>query len=215
MCREPGEVTLPAVLTAVRDFLAVWAAQCLYHNGIYEKEAFHRKKYMDLPVHAPRAGHLQSYLTQFANSVVRVLVRGTVHEAVVLIHDESSMAARRRYVANFSQFVAVHSQVSTLDFLEADVPVHAAKIDIAGFSWTDLYTDLRSMMFLHLQDLERAPLEGVFFKLFVNCDSREDLHSEWVKVYAESDPKPVDLVPIGEASVGFVCFDLHTEYVGL
>lgn len=215
---------LEEVLTQLRDFFVVWISQLLYYNHIYPDNAFEKRKYLDVIVHHCRATPLNDYLREFANQIVSVLVEksggGKVHEVVVLIYDETSLHVAKRYIANLSRFVGLADQISSLDFLKGPAEVDLAKLNIPNLSWDNMYTYLRSLMFFHVEELKRTEerLDNtLFFKLLINVDDGVNLLAsqkpQWVKLTSDKDTRRTKFVPLGEMSVGFVCFDLHNEYV--
>lgn len=218
-----GPLTLDNAILLVRDFLVVWISQILYYNHIYEENAFEQKLYLDLMVYQSRVPDLNDYLLNFANEMTRVLVQkaggGKVHEIVVLIYDETKLHVRKRYIANFGQFVGLADQISSLDFLDGQSEVHVAKVSVPDMTWANLHTYMRGLLFFHIEELRRteetSPNE-LFFKLLLNVDGSLVLNSKdnaWVQLTSEDDDRAIKFVHLGEMSVGFVCFDIHNEYI--
>lgn len=218
-----GPLTLDKAILLVRDFLVVWISQVLYYNHIYEDNAFEQKLYLDLMVYQSRVPELNDYLLNFANEMTRVLVQkaggGKVHEVVVLIYDETKLHVRKRYIANFGQFVGLADQISSLDFLDGQSEVHVAKLSVPDMTWANLHTYMRGLLFFHIEELRRteetSPNE-LFFKLLLNVDGALVLNSKdtaWVQLTSEDDDRAIKFVHLGEMSVGFVCFDIHNEYI--
>lgn len=216
-------LTLENVLLQLRDFLAVWISQIIYYNEIYPKNAFEERKFLDSIVHQPRVPPLADYIERFANEMVSVLVKkeggGKLHDVVVIIYRESSLHVVRRYIMGLSQFVGLADQITTLDFLSKLTEVHLARINIPGFDWNEIYSSLRSLIFFHTEELkrtyERSDLD-LFFKLLLNTDNAVDLsgdEGQWVKLMSEEDTRRTKFVSVGEVSSGFLCFDLHNEYI--
>lgn len=210
-------VTVESCLLTVRDFVVVWATQVLYYNHVYPQEAFEKLTYLEVVVYRCRVPQLTSYLVEFANDAIKVLVEkkggGHVHELLLLLYDEQTLHVKKRYLVDFSQFVGLGAQVSLLEFLTGGT-VHLAKISIPNFDESTLYTHLRSLAFFHLEELKRTEEDlGLFFKLLINVDSDVNLQQQWVRLTSDDDKRPHKLVSLGEISVGFVCFSLHNEYV--
>ncbi|PVH21142.1 hypothetical protein CXQ85_000107 [Candidozyma haemuli] len=179
-------LTVPDVLLALRDFLAVWISQIIYYNHIYPDDAFSKKSYLDVTVYQCRAPALNEYLERFAIDMISILVEkdggGKVHDIVVLLYDESSLHVRQRYIANFNQFSGLKGQLSSLDFLSNPAAVkdtQSAKINVPNFTRDNMYVHLRSLIFFHIEELKRneAPVSNdYFFKLLLNADSETDLN---------------------------------------
>lgn len=221
--------TVPDVLIALRDFLVIWISQIVYYTHIYPNESFAKKLYLDLVVYQCRAPALNEYLEKFAIEMIEVLAEkdggGNVHEVLVLVYDETSLHVRQRFIINFSQFSGLKGQFSSLDFLlNANLikDTQSAKINVPGFTRDKVYTNLRSLMFLHLEELKRteAPTPNdLFFKLLLNVDDEVDLNkvksqpSPWIRLISDKDDRKIMLVPLGEMSVGFMRFDIHNEYI--
>lgn len=217
-------LNLENVLLALREFLVVWTSQIIYYNRVYPENAFEKQNYLDVVVHKCRAPQVNEYLKQFANDMIGVLVAknggGKVHELVVLVYNEQNLHVTRRYIANFSQFVGLRDQITLLDFLRGG-EVHLAKLAIPNLDWSNLHTHFRSLAFFHVEELKRLEPEGeLFFKLLLNVDGDADMTSPaeaeaspWIRLTSDLDNRPHKFVPLGEMSVGFVCFDLHNEYV--
>lgn len=216
-------LTLDKALLLLRDFLVVWISQILYYNHIYEDNAYEKRLYLGLVVYQSRVPNLCRYLESFANLMVRVLVEkahgGKVHEVVVVIYDESKLHVHKRYVGNFSQFVGLADKVSLLDFLDGGSDVHVAKMNMPEMTWNSVHNILRSMMFFHVEELKRTEEAGpndYFYKLLLNVDGSVQLNSKdttWVQLTSQNDPRPAKYVLVGEMDVGFMCFDLHNEYI--
>lgn len=218
-----GPLTLDKAILLVRDFLVVWIGQILYYNHVYDDNAFEKRLYLDIVVYQCRLPELNDYLVKFANEMTRVLVQraggGKVHEVVVLIYDETKLHVHKRYIANFSQFVGLADQISSLDFLDGQAEVHVAKVALPDMTWANLHTYMRGLLFFHVEELRRteelAP-NDFFFKLLLNVDGSLVINSEdtaWVQLTSESDERDIKFVHLGEMSVGFVCFDIHNEYI--
>ncbi|GEQ70699.1 hypothetical protein JCM33374_g4378 [Metschnikowia sp. JCM 33374] len=216
-------VTIENVLLHLRDFLVLWITQILYHNRIYPANAFDKRRYLDLIVYQSRVPTLSEFLKGFANEMVSVLVTksggGKVHDVIVLIYNEANLHITKRYMVNFCQFVGLAEQVSSLEFLTKTTETRSARIELPDMTWTNIYTYLRSMIFFHIEELKRTqePQQNqLFFKLLLNLEDRANLSSEnakWVKLTSEESQKKVKLVSLGEVSVGFLCFDMHNEYI--
>lgn len=216
-------VTIENVLLQLRDFLVVWMTQIVYYNRIYPETAFEQRKYLDVIVHQSRVPKLNDFFKNFANEMITVLVKkaggGKVHDVIMLIYNESNLHITKRYIVNFSQFVGLADQVSSLEFLTKPVEVQLAKIDLPDMTWSNIYTYLRSIIFFHIEELRRTPepeKNNLFFKLLLNMDESANLSSEdakWVKLTSEQSQQKAKYVPLGEMSVGFLCFDLHNEYI--
>ncbi|OBA19889.1 DNA-binding protein [Metschnikowia bicuspidata var. bicuspidata NRRL YB-4993] len=216
-------VTIEGVLSQLRDFLVLWITQILYHNRIYSENAFEEKTYLDLIVHQSRVPDLNVFFKNFANEMVSVLVKkaggGKVHDVIVLLYNETNSHVTRRYIINFSQFVGLADQVSSLDFLSKSTDSQLSRLDLPEMTWGNIYTYLRSMMFFHIEELRRtqqAKDNCIFFKLLLNMDDSANLSSEnakWVKLTSEQSRAKTKFVSLGEMSVGFLCFDLHNEYI--
>ncbi|SGZ54342.1 CIC11C00000003331 [Sungouiella intermedia] len=218
-----GALTLDKALLLLRDFLVVWISQILYYNHIYEDNAYEKRQYLNVVVYQSRVPDLSKYLESFANLMIRVLVEkasgGKVHEVIVVIYDESKLHVHKRYVANFSQFVGLADKISLMDFLDGAIGVHVAKVNVPDMTWTNLHNSMRSMMFYHVEELKRteeAAPNDYFFKLLLNVDGQVQLNSSdttWVQLTSQNDSRPAKYVLVGEMDVGFLCFDLHNEYV--
>ena len=216
-------VTIESVLLQLRDFLVLWITQVVYHNRIYPDNAFERRKYLDLIVAKSRVPVINDYLKAFANEMVSVLVKkaggGKVHDVIVLIYDETNLHITKRYIMNFSQFVGLADQINSLEFLTKESEVQLAQIGLPDMTWGNIYTYLRSLMFFHIEELKRTQEQDdnhLFFKLLLNVDDSANLsseHAKWVKLTSEQSHKKTKFVSLGEVSVGFLCFDLHNEYI--
>lgn len=215
-------LTIDKALLLLRDFLVVWIGQILYYNHVYDAEVFEKRKYLDVIVYQCRVPDLNNYLISFANSMIKVLVEksggGKVHEVVVIVYDETNLHVQRRYVVDFGQFVGLSGQILSLDFLEKDEVVHAARISVPDMTLTRLYTSMRSAMFLHLSELRRTEIDNpnLFYKLLLNVDGSVNLgpgDSDWIRLTSETDTRATQLVPVGEVCVGFMLFDMHNEYI--
>lgn len=175
-----SSVTLPEALLSLRDFLIVWISQIIYYNHIYPDDAFSKKLYLDLVVYQCRAPALNEYIQKFIVDMLSILVEkdggGKVHDLVVLLYDEASLHVRHRYIANFSQFSGLKGQLSSLDFLSnpnALKDTHSARINIPYFTRDSINTNLRSLMFFHLEELKRseAPIPNdLFYKFLLNVE---------------------------------------------
>lgn len=216
-------LTLDKALLLVRDFLVVWIAQILHYNHVYDGDAFEKRLYLDLVVYQCRVPELSRFLVKFANDIIRILVEkaggGNVHHVMVVIYNETKLHVQRRYLADFSRFVGLVGQLSSLDFLEKPAEVHVAKLALPEMTWTRLYNDMRSLLFAHLEELKRteAPVANeLFYKLLVNVDGKVGLNPaelEWIQLTSDVDTRHTRLVPLAEMSVGFVSFDLRNEYI--
>lgn len=215
---------LESILTQLRDFIVVWITQVIYYNHIYPENVFEERKYLDVIVNQSRAPPLNDYLKAFANRIIGILIEknggGKVHDVVVLVYNETTLHVLKRYLVNFSQFVGLAGQISSLDFLENGTHADLARLNIPGMTSDNIYSYLRSLIFFHVEELKRTEevLDNkLFFKLLVNMDGEVDLSSSeepsWVRLTSEKDTRRTKFVPIGEMSVGFMCFDLHNEYV--
>lgn len=216
-------ITIENVLLQLRDFLVVWMTQIVYYNRIYPETAFEQRKYLDVIVHQSRVPKLNDFFKNFANEMITVLVKkaggGKIHDVIMLIYNEANLHITKRYIVNFSQFVGLADQVSSLEFLTKPMEVQLAKIDLPDMTWSNIYTYLRSIIFFHIEELRRTPepeKNNLFFKLLLNVDESANLSSEdakWVKLTSEQSQQKTKYVPLGEMSVGFLCFDLHNEYI--
>lgn len=179
---------------------------------------------MDNLVHQTRVPDLSDYLVNFANQMISVLVEknggGKVHEVIVLIYDESNLHVCKRYIANFSQFVGLAGHFTSLDFLTGSLDTKLARLNLPDLTQANLDTELRSLMFLHIQELKRAeasPNPDLFFKLLLNIEGSVNLSTSennmWAKLTLLDDVRSTKFVSLGETSVGFVCFDIHNEYI--
>lgn len=197
--------------------------QIVYYNRIYPETAFGQRKYLDVIVHQSRVPKLNDFFKNFANEMITVLVKkaggGKIHDVIMLIYNEANLHITKRYIVNFSQFVGLADQVSSLEFLTKPMEVQLAKIDLPDMTWSNIYTYLRSIIFFHIEELRRTPepeKNNLFFKLLLNVDESANLSSEdakWVKLTSEQSQQKTKYVPLGEMSVGFLCFDLHNEYI--
>lgn len=222
-------LTVPDVLIALRDFISIWISQIIYFNHIYPDDAFSKKLYLDLVVYQCRAPELNEYIERFAIDMITVLVEkdggGKVYDVLVLLYDETNLHVRQRYIANFSQFPGLKGQYSSLDFLlnpNVLKDTQSAKINIANFTREVVNTNLRSLMFFHIEELKRteAPQPNdFFFKLLLNVDGENDLNkvsslpSPWIRLTLEKDTQRTVFVPVGDVSIGFMRFDVHNEYI--
>lgn len=197
--------------------------QIVYYNRIYPETAFEQRKYLDVIVHQSRVPKLNDFFKNFSNEMITVLVKkaggGKVHDVIMLIYNEANLHITKRYIVNFSQFVGLADQVSSLEFLTKTIEVQLAKIDLPDMTWSNIYTYLRSIIFFHIEELRRTPepeKNNLFFKLLLNVDESANLSSEdakWVKLTSEQSQQKMKYIPLGEMSVGFLCFDLHNEYI--
>lgn len=220
---SPPPLTLENVLLQLRDFIVVWITQIIYYNHIYPDNAFEKCKYLDLIIYQPRIQPLSDYFEAFANEMISVLVNkdggGKVHDVIVVLYRESSLHVLKRYLLDFSQFVGLADQISSLEFLLKPSEVHQARINISGFDWNEIYTSLRAVTFFHMEELKRTQEtlnNDLFYKLLLNADANVDLAGEegqWVKLMSEDDTRKTKLVSLGEISTGFLCFELHNEYI--
>lgn len=183
---------------------------------------------------------------------------GKVNQLIVIIYDLKSTKRLRRYILNFNQFIGLSSKVASLDFLRNDYNTDDASassnINIPQFTWAEIYSQFKSMLYLHKLELNKfhtlQKKEGInennenyFFKILLNVDDSIDLSfgksitssssstnntnpSNWIKlndmptlsplntIISTPPPKAkkVKFIPIGEVSIGFLCFDLHNEY---
>lgn len=211
------------VICHVRDFLVIWIGEIIYYNRIYADESYDERTYMDNIVHQTRVPDLSAYLVNFANQMIRVLVEknggGKIHEVIVLLYDESNLHVCKRYIANFSRFVGLAGHFTSLDFLTGSLDTKLARLNLPDLTEANLTTELRSLMFFHLQELKReaALNPNLFFKLLLNIDGAVNLSTSennmWAKLTLLDDTRTTRFVPLGETSVGFVCFDIHNEYI--
>lgn len=198
--------------------------QIIYHNRVYPDNAFEERRFLDVVIHQSRVPPLADYLRQFANEVVSILVAkeggGKTFNVIVVLYQESSSHVLKRYVMDLSQFVGgMANRISSLDFLHKPSELYLARINLPNFDWNSIYSSLRSLLFLHLQELKRTEEhcdKGLFYKLLLNTDLLVDLsgdNGQWINLLSDLDTRKTKFVPIGEISTGFLCFDLHNEYV--
>lgn len=205
------------VLLLVRDFIVLWILQILRHNTIYPESTFEQRSYHDLLVYQSRVDPLTTFLSEFSNEIISVLARrgdsgGKVYDINVLIYNESNNHVTRRYVLGFSQFVGLGDKVTLLEFLKGQ-HVDLAAIKIPNFTWENLNTHYRSLMFFHSEELKREHVKGdYFFKLLINTEDTINPGSDWVKLLSDIDDRDTKFVNLGEMSVGVVAIDMHNEY---
>lgn len=217
-------LTLESVICQIRDFLVIWVGEIIYYNQIYAEESYAERTYKDNVVHQTRVPDLSDYLVNFANQMIKVLVEknggGKVHEVIVLIYDETNLHVCKRYIVNFSQFVGLAGHFTSLDFLTGSSDTKLASLNLPDLTQANLDTELRSLMFLHIQELKRAAATvnpNLFFKLLLNIDGSVNLSTSknnlWAKLTLMDDVRSTKFVSLGETSLGFVCFDVHNEYI--
>ncbi|CUM67487.1 uncharacterized protein PRCAT00005184001 [Priceomyces carsonii] len=224
-------ITLTAenLILALKEFLVVWANQILYYNEIYSPEIFEKYKSFGVIIFKSRNPAVNSYLEKFVNSFIEILLTdygGKVRQLVMLVYDSKSNYARHKYVIQFNDLINLSTALPDLSFLTTENPTSETKIDISTLSWDEVYTQLRSALFQHLNELRRKSLsikksDDLFFKTIIEIDDSFNLDalplkSEWVRISnsLKGNKTPVKgFAPIGEVSLAVFNFDLHNEYI--
>lgn len=256
------------VILAIKEFIKVWIIQIIYYNEIYPVEIFDKVKSFDLIVFESRNPNLNKYIESFVKEFVQVLVFGSqegknagghnksnveggkVNKMIVIIYDEKTTKNMREYKLNFDKLIDLSSTVKSLDLLDEsfqnrteDTIEKSSIINIPGFTWKEIYSQFKSILYLHVIELKRlqSQLQQVpindynfssshnnnnnFFRLLINVSDSIDLNfsenskdlipSNWIKLNnGKSDKKKnTKFIPIGEVSIGFICFDLFNEYL--
>lgn len=168
---------------------------------------------------------------------------GEVNQFIVVVYDTKSSKLLRRYILNFNQFVDLSSKITNFDFLNDTSNIKSDKntIDLPNFTWSEVNSQFKSILYQHKFELNQLPFstdKDNFFKILINLSDSVDLNnsitssattessssnqythpSNWVKLSSEkhglgATEKSHKYIPIGEVSVGFVCFDCHNEYI--
>lgn len=215
------KTTIQNVILALKEFVEVWLHQILYHNAVYPAEVFDRVRLFDVIVYRSRSPPLNEYVSTLVNDFLKLLVNEGgqgVNQLVVAVYDTQSQRTRKRYVVNFPEFLNVGAKITTWDFLSATAPPGAGAADdgtpvtVPGFTWNEVYGQLRSLLHLHVRELgDTTDERECSFRVFVNMEEPPLVDPAWVPVLAAA-PKKVRFVPIGEVSVGWLCLDMHNEY---
>ena len=222
--------TVSNVVLTFKEFLIVWVNQVLYTSNIYPAESYTKRKSFDVIVHITRSPSLQKYLQDFIDEFLRILLSdepasksGNVSLLTIVLFEQANNKVKEKYCLKMDRFVGLGDlkiDVSTIKtrLFEAD----DQKIHILGFDWNAVYSDLRSVLSQHVQELlrrqsNRVPFNDVFFKAVIDTSEHVNLAAseKWVKVGdtrlpATQLPK---VVPIGQVSTGFLQFGCVNEYV--
>lgn len=239
-------LTLENVLLAIKELLQVWINQILYYNDIYPQEIFEKVTSFGLIAHKSRSPSLNKYLNNLVDEFIKILMKGggrgggQVNQFVVVVYDNQTSKLLRRYVLNFNEFADLSAKITNFDFLNETVKMDKdtsdkSTIDLSNFSWEEINTQFKSILYFHKFELNRLPANAEndnFFKIVINLSDAVDLNnfvstsnnqqhthaSNWVKIPRanhglSTTEKNYKFIPIGEVSVGFVCFNSHNEYI--
>lgn len=237
-------LTLENVLLATKELLQVWINQILFYSDIYPQEIFEKVTSFGLIVYKSRSPSLNKYLNNLVDEFIKILIKGDgtgggkVNQFVVVVYDNQSSKVLRRYILNFNEFVDLSTKITNFDFLNETVKIDkdiSAKgtIDLSNFSWSEINTQFKSILYFHKFELNRIPPNADsdnFFKILINLSDAVDLNkftsisnentdaSNWVKIARtnhglSTTEKNFEFIPVGEVSVGFVCFNSHNEYI--
>lgn len=235
-------LTLPYVILTLKEFMIVWVNQVLYYNEIYPSEIYDKLKSFDTIVYQSRNPALNKYVEDLVNEFLLILVNGDGHtnggkvnQMLLLLYDVKSNKTKKKYVAKFNEMINLAPSVNDLNFLhlidEKDSKsILEPVIDVPNFTWDEIYSQLRSILFSQIEELKSPNNElekdDLFFKVILDLEDSIDLnvnfnsetnsqHSNWVKLSttsADKQKRKTKVVPIGEVSVGFICIDMYNEY---
>ncbi|CUM51462.1 uncharacterized protein AC631_04967 [Debaryomyces fabryi] len=235
-------LTLPYVILTLKEFMIVWVNQVLYYNEIYPSEIYDKLKSFDIIVYQSRNPALNKYVEDLVNEFLLILVNGDGHtnggkvnQMLLLLYDVKSNKTKKKYVAKFNEMINLAPSVNDLNFLhlidEKDSKsLLEPVIDVPNFTWDEIYSQLRSILFSQIEELKSPNNElekdDLFFKVILDLEDSIDLnvnfnsetnsqHSNWVKLSttsADKQKRKTKVVPIGEVSVGFICIDMYNEY---
>lgn len=235
-------LTLPYVILTLKEFMIVWVNQVLYYNEIYPSEIYDKLKSFDTIVYQSRNPALNKYVEDLVNEFLLILVNGDGHtnggkvnQMLLLLYDVKSNKTKKKYVAKFNEMINLAPSVNDLNFLhlidEKDSKsLLEPVIDVPNFTWDEIYSQLRSILFSQIEELKSPNNElekdDLFFKVILDLEDSIDLnvnfnsetnsqHSNWVKLSttsADKQKRKTKVVPIGEVSVGFICIDMYNEY---
>lgn len=234
-------LTLQNVVLSFKEFLTVWINQVLFHNHVYPREVFSVYKAFELIVYKSRSPFLNAYINDLVNEFLSLLLKGRsdgggkICELIIVVFDQRTNSVLHRYVVNCSQFVDLSKNVVDTAFLDSERNIQAEDndalvLELPGFSWNEIYAQFRSVLFQHLSELKRhekaqesAPQNrDPFFKILLNLEDSLDLvsgasdgiPSNWVRLNdTGTKSHRTKFIPLGEVSVGFLCFGLHNEYL--
>ncbi|EDK37867.2 hypothetical protein PGUG_01965 [Meyerozyma guilliermondii ATCC 6260] len=221
--------TVPNVILTLKEFLIVWLNQVLYTSNIYPTESYTKRKSFDVIVHITRSPSLQKYLEDFVDEFLNVLVSdepssksGNVCSLIIVLFEQANNKVKEKYCVKMDHFVSLgdlNVDVSTIKTRSFEAETQ--KINIVGFDWNTVYSDLRSLLSQHVQELSRRqsnrlPFNDIFFKAVIDTSEHVNLSAseKWVKVGDTRSPATQlpKVVPIGQVSTGFLQFGCVNEY---
>lgn len=230
-------LSLPNVLSSLKELLVVWIYQILFYNNIYPLEVFTKALSFDLIVYISRNPSLTEYIetlvvdfldTLTTEGPVASIEDGHVKQLSVLLYDVHTNKDQERYILKFELFINLKDEIKTpirtllKDLESTSHPI----INLPGFSWEEIYSQFKSFLFHQQLELQRKSSkqerqslpQDLFFKVMIdvaNDGLSLSTSKEWVRAQPVSStnvPK-TKFVPIAEVEVGFLCFGLQNEYV--
>ena len=236
-------LTVSNVFLLLKEFLTVWCYQILYYNEVYPAEVFMKAKSFDSVVYCSRNPLLTEYFDGLITRFLKILIEGNgrdnggrVNSLLMVLYDTRDNTAKEHYILQFSEMVHLGPAMNS-EFLnktpsdlydKRSLPI----LDIPNFTWTDLYGQLRMVLFNLLTELRKKrshmdaqEKEFLFYKVLVDLDDTVDLNiaeeenggSPWVRLNSttmeESSSANVKIASLGEVSAGFVSVGAHNKYL--
>lgn len=222
-------LTVSNVILTLKEFLIVWLSQVLYFSNIYPEESYTKRKSFDVIVNISRSPALQKYLEEFAQEFLQLLLNngtttksGNIYKLVILLYEQSNNKVKEKYSIMMDQFIGLGDLQTDLSFLKSgEFEKIGTTIELLEFDWNSIYSEFRSTIFQHVQELRkrqanRIPFKDVFFKTVIECSNMVNLNpsDKWLKVGDSSLPTPPlgKVVNIGQVSTGFLQFETINEY---
>lgn len=201
----------------------MWITQIIHCADIYPLESYKRCRSFDVIVHATRSPALQTYLDDFATEFLEVLATPaassspeTVSKLVICLYEQRTGKVKEKYTLRTSHLVGVGDL--KINPGSNSYEENGQMVEITGFDWESLYSELKSLLYFHVQELLRRRAERVafkegFFKAVIDTSEQVSLVSshKWIKMKSLAALLP-KLVPVGNVECGFLRFGADNEY---
>ncbi|KAG7194385.1 uncharacterized protein KQ657_004597 [Scheffersomyces spartinae] len=154
---------------------------------------------------------------------------GQVGSLYIALYSTKSNRIREKYILKFNDLISLgltHLPPSLCTETEDEVTIDETPINVEEINWDDIFAQLKTLLFKHIEELKRICLSQVelpdlFFKVLIDANETQSLQgidNDWVQISVSSkledatDQFQSKVVLIGDASMGILNFDVHNEY---
>lgn len=182
-------MNLSSLLSTTQEFLTIWLEQILYYHQIYPPETFDKVKLFEIGIYRNRNPSVREFLDKLAANLV----------------DNFQSLKKIICVIETPLGTLITSYVVEVANVITPFPQGPTAIEIDGFGWGEIYTQLNLVLTTHITHLRAVSPIPCKFAIEVDL-SLGLVTREWTRVKQSS---PSNILPTGQVALKLWEFDVY------